>query len=285
MGCADLVPGVSGATLALLTNIYDRLLHAICAFDSQALYLLRGGRFLAFFRKVDGAFLLPLGLGIVTSIFTCASLVHRIIVDYPIFFWSFFVGLVCATGLGLLKNVPLWRKKKLLLFLLVGLLSAVWLSAQQSIHSTSQDSNSYLWLFLSAMAAISAMLLPGISGSLVLVLLGQYERMIEALKELNLLIISVFACGCVVGFIAFSRVIQFFWHRYRSAAEALLSGLILGTLRRLWPWKTADGSNIWPYIYEVHMQTPAHILGACICALLGAGCVLLLQRAKSTYAL
>ena len=275
MGCADLVPGVSGATLALLTNIYDRLLHALCACDLQALRILRQGKFLVFFRKADGAFLLPLGLGIGTSIFTCAQLIHSLLKHYPIFFWSFFIGLVCATGIDLLKNVPLWRRKKLLLAVCVGLLSAGWLS-EQSTHILYQEKTNYVFLFLSAMAAISAMLLPGVSGSVVLVLLGQYERMITALKEVNLLIISVFSCGCIVGLVIFSRMIHWLWRSYRQGLTALLGGLMLGTLGKLWPWKIED-RRVLPYMYEAQTQDAAHIWGACVCALLGAGCVYLLK--------
>lgn len=235
MGAADVVPGVSGGTLAFILGIYSRLLAAISAINLHALRLFVTGQWRACWRHIDGTFLLVLFSGVIVSIFSLAALISWLLEHRPVPLWAFFNGLIIAALPMLLKSVKwsLWRSVLFAWGLLLALLIAMLNPA------TLQPAN---WMFFFAGAlAICAMILPGISGSFILLLLGMYAPVLLAVRELQLTIILLFAAGCLVGLLSFSRLLNWLLKHYHDATLALLTGVVVGALYRLWPWQSAAG--------------------------------------------
>ena len=232
MGAADIVPGVSGGTVAFITGIYDTLLDSIRSVN------------IAFFRKVvtldiagaweqvNGRFLLPLLLGVVTSIFSLAQLVSWILTHYPVPLWAFFFGLILASALVLLQSVQQWRPVRILC-LVAGTAVALSIALSSSVGLEM----GYGGVFLAAFLAICAMILPGISGSFILVLLGMYNAVLLAIKSLDLTFILVFMIGAACGLMCFSRVLHWLLERFQQATMAVLTGFLFGSLAVVWPWK------------------------------------------------
>ena len=232
MGAADVIPGVSGGTIALLTGIYQRLLDAISSINAQALKLLFKGEFKALWKHLDATFLLSLLSGIAFSIIILAKVITELLHDFPIQVWSFFFGLVIISAILVAKKVSKLSLSTSLLFL-VGIVIAYLITSLSPSHT----SEAYPFLFLSGAIAICAMILPGISGSFILLILGKYEFVLGSLKEFNLPVIIVFAAGCVTGLLSFSRVISWFLKHYYDLTMALLAGFMFGSLNKIWPWK------------------------------------------------
>lgn len=235
MGSADIIPGVSGGTVALITGIYDRLLNAIAAIDLEALTLLASRQWPAFWSRVDGAFLLTLLAGIATAVVVLANIIHWVMAHYPLPLWSFFFGLVLASALYLGRTelpAPRLGEGLAALFGMV-LAAAIALSPELSFIEGLPG------FFLAGFLAICAMILPGISGSFILLLLGMYGPVIAALTSLQLLPIALFVAGCALGLLSFSRFLQWILARLRRMTMALLAGFLLGSLVTLWPWQKA----------------------------------------------
>jgi len=232
MGAADVVPGVSGGSIALITGIYEKLLESINAIDIDAFHLLRKGEFKSLYAKVNGTFLICLVLGIFTSILTLANLITYLIKTFPIPVWSFFCGLIIISALLILRDIKRWNILALLA-LPVGIVSAYLITGMTPVSSD----NNLLIIFGSGMIAICAMILPGISGSFLLLVMGKYEYILNALVERNVLVLGVFALGCIVGILASSRVISWLLKHYHAITISLLSGFMLGSINKLWPWK------------------------------------------------
>lgn len=232
MGAADVVPGVSGGTIALITGIYEKLLDSITSVDITSLHLLRTGKIREFWVRINGTFLLSLLLGIFTSIFSLANLITYLINTYPIPVWSFFCGLILISGVLILRDVKKWTLIAILA-LPLGVIIAYFIT---SLAPTSSE-NSLLNVFLSGTIAICAMILPGISGSFLLLVMGKYEYILNALVERDFLILGVFSMGCVVGILASSRAISWLLKHYHAITISLLSGFMLGSINKLWPWK------------------------------------------------
>lgn len=232
MGGADVVPGVSGGTIAFITGIYQELLDSIKSFDSTALQLLLTGKFVAFWDHVNGKFLLTLFSGILLSILSLARLLHYLLNYHPIQLWSFFFGLIIISALLVTRQIKRWN----ILIVLAGILGTViaWLITSATPATTPDN---YFFIFLSGAIAICAMILPGISGSFILLILGKYEMIIESVKDLNILVILVFALGCVLGLLSFSRLVSWLLHKYHDITVATLAGFMLGSLNKIWPWK------------------------------------------------
>lgn len=235
MGAADVVPGVSGGTIAFITGIYPRLLNAIAAFNLDFLKLLLSLRIREAFALIPWSFILPLLAGIGTSIFSLARVVTYALVAWPITIWSFFFGLIIASIIHLggeleMKAAPTW------VWLAVGTIVG-WLIGGAPTTDIGQTLPIY---FISAFIAICAMILPGISGAFVLVLLGQYSHVIRAVADLNFPVIIVFALGCACGLMSFARVVNWLLKRWPVAVMAFLTGLMVGSLRTIWPWKTGN---------------------------------------------
>ncbi|MFT6892348.1 MAG: putative membrane protein, partial [Halioglobus sp.] len=232
MGAADIVPGVSGGTVAFITGIYSRLLGSIRAFDLQCLKLVFQRDVKKAWQHVDGSFLTALLLGIATSILTLARLVSWLLEQYPMPLWASFFGLILASALVLLRQVKTWSVLRFL-NLAVGVAIAVFIA----LSPLAAFDPTVAMIFLSGFLAICAMILPGISGSFILVLLGMYGTVLSALKSFDLLFILVFAIGAAAGLMCFSRVLHWLLSRFHESTMALLTGFLFGSLAVVWPWK------------------------------------------------
>ena len=235
MGAADIVPGVSGGTIALMSGIYDRLLRSLVAVDGDCMTLLVSGRLSAVWHRVDGGFLMPLLLGILSAIFTLASAIHWLLEAYPQPLWAFFSGLILASGLLLLRDeVVLNRADRTICFSL-GVALAVVVAFMPPV--------SLLYglpgLFFAGALAICAMILPGISGSFILVLMGMYEPVLDALRHIKITELIVFAAGCVTGLMSFSKLLDKLLRAHRMLALAFLCGVLIGSLVAVWPWRVS----------------------------------------------
>ena len=232
MGAADIVPGVSGGTIAFITGIYDRLLGSLRAFDLVCVKLLFRGDIKGAWNHVDGTFLMALLLGIATSILTLARFLSWLLEYHPVPLWAFFFGLILASALVLLRQVGNWSLRRVLsLFAGIAIAVAIGLSPVTGLEATLPT------IFLSGFLAICAMILPGISGSFILVLLGMYGVVLSALKSLDITFIAVFAVGAAAGLMCFSRFLHWLLSRFHEATMALLTGFLFGSLTVVWPWK------------------------------------------------
>jgi putative membrane protein len=232
MGAADIVPGVSGGTMAFITGIYETLIDSLSAFNLTALKLVLGGEFRQAWEQVNGNFLLFLGLGIATSIISLAQIVSWLLATYPVPLWAFFFGLILASALMLMRQVSAWNSPAIM-SLIAGALGALAIAVAPVV---SLDFG-LMGVFLAGFIAICAMILPGISGSFILILLGMYATVLNALTSLDLIFIGVFAVGAASGLLCFSRVLHWLLHKFREPTLALLTGFLFGSLAIVWPWK------------------------------------------------
>jgi len=232
IGSADIIPGVSGGTIALITGIYEELLEAIQAFDMTAFRLLKKGQFKALWQHLHGTFLLPLLAGIGLSLATTAQLVTYLLVHYPIQTWSFVGGLLLIAACTVYQQIKQWHLRTLLVSL-GGLVLAYSLTQTAPLHTP----NTNWFIGLAGGIAVCALLLPGISGSFMLLLLGKYAFMLHALKDFKLSILVPFSLGGVVGLLGYSRLIAWLLRQHHDNTVALLAGFMLGSLNTVWPWK------------------------------------------------
>lgn len=244
MGAADVVPGVSGGTIAFIVGIYDELIESIKSINGASLKLLFTGKIAAFWKAINANFLLVLVSGIAVSIFSLAKLITYLLTAHPILIWAFFFGLVLASTWFVSKDIKKWNWKTILCFL-IGAVVAYYIT----VATPAKTPNGLWFIFLSGAIAICAMILPGISGSFILVLLGKYFFVMEAVKNFDITIILVFICGAAIGITSFSRVLSFTLKNYRDVTIAVLTGFMLGSLNKVWPWKDAAESNILPHQY------------------------------------
>ena len=234
IGMADLVPGVSGGTMALLTGIYSRLLTALAQLQ-PALILILKLRIAEAFKKIDFGLLFPLGLGVLASVILLSQVIAWLLDNTRDWLLTFFFGLVIATILTLIKKVARHNWLTSLLFI-IGLLFSI---ALQNLPELNGDP-SLLTFFLSGLMAICAMLLPGISGSLLLLLIGMYQPVIQSISNFDVLPLGVFALGAISGLLLFSRLLLFVYHKHQAMTLSLLAGLTLGSLQALWPTQQAE---------------------------------------------
>lgn len=232
MGMADVVPGVSGGTIAFISGIYEELIGSIRRFDTVALKLLVRFRFREFWEHVNGRFLLPVLLGIGVAIFSLARLMTFLLKHHPIEIWSFFFGLIIASALLVSKQIGKWDARTVAA-LLIGAALAWWIT----VASPTETPDTWWFVMLSGAIAICAMILPGISGAFILLLLGKYEYIMHAVGELNIPVIAVFAVGAVAGIISFSHLLSWLLKRWHDVTVAVLMGFMLGSLNKVWPWK------------------------------------------------
>lgn len=232
MGAADIVPGVSGGTIAFITGIYFRLLEAVNAVPSAVGGSLLKGHFKTFWQRCDGTFLATLLAGILVSIITLASAISFALQQYPILIWSFFFGLIVAS-VWHVSNQLQNKRPTLLLPFVIGVLFAWWVSGL----SGTQLSPSALWFLGAGALAICAMILPGISGSFILVILGMYAPVLAAIKTPELASLGLFSLGCLIGLLSVARLITWAFHHFHDHVLALLIGFMVGALNKVWPWK------------------------------------------------
>ncbi|MGE0090981.1 MAG: DUF368 domain-containing protein [Bacteroidia bacterium] len=233
MGAADVVPGVSGGTIAFMTGIYEKLISSIKSIDHIAFGLLLKGNIKLFWEKINGSFLISVFGGVMISILSLARLMEYLLVNHPIPLWSFFFGLIIASSFFILKHIEKWNLATFI-SLIAGIAIAVWIS----IVSPAQTTEALWFVFLSGMVAICAMILPGISGSFILLLMGKYAFMMTAIKDFDFVVILVFVAGAAIGIISFSHFLSWLLKRFYSFTIAILSGFMAGSLVKVWPWKT-----------------------------------------------
>lgn len=253
MGGADVVPGVSGGTIAFITGIYEKLLSSIKSVDLQALNYLKKFQIKALWEHINGTFLVVLFAGIVTSFLSLSKVITYLLDTYPIQLWSFFFGLIIISALMVLREIKKWD---------VGVFIAIILGAVIAYLITgavpTETNDSPWFLFIVGAVAICAMILPGISGSFIVLLFGKYEFMMAALKDRSIGDILIFMAGCVVGILSFARVISWLFKKYHNLTIGVLSGFMIGALNKVWPWKETietymDRHGVEKPLYEMNV--------------------------------
>ncbi len=281
MGAADVVPGVSGGTMAFILGIYEELIDAIRSFDFESLRLMAGLKIRRLLDRVAWRFLLALGSGILLAIFSLSKLLAWLLQNEPVLIWSFFLGLILASVFTVSRRVEKWRPLtwgSLLLglagiYVLVGMVPGT-------------TPNAYWFLFVSGAVAICAMILPGISGSFILVLMGKYQYVLEAVNDRNFLVLIIVAAGACVGLAAFSRLLGWLLRNYHDYMVAFLTGLMLGSLRKVWPFKetlesiAGSGGKVIPLVEQniLPAQWTGEVTFAVCLGVLGFAIVLILDH-------
>lgn len=274
MGAADIVPGVSGGTVAFITGIYERLLNALKMLLPAFFTLVKKRDFKHFISETDLIFLVTLFAGILVSVASLAKVISHLMVNYPIPLWSSFFGLILASVYVVAKDVKRWTFT-LVLCLLFGALVA-WGITQLSPASIEKTS---LTIFLSGMLAICAMVLPGISGSFILLILGSYSWVLGAIKNFEWTTLSLFMLGCLFGLLSIANLLSWAFEKYKDVTLAILTGFMLGAMVKVWPWRevlsyreNSEGllmplmeAPIFPSSYEILTGNDAQIVIAMIC--------------------
>ena len=283
MGAADVVPGVSGGTIAFISGIYEELLDAINSININTLKILKNKGFKAAYRSINGNFLFALLLGIGISILSLAKLIKWLLENEPILLWSFFFGLVLASVFYVGKQIRNWNAVKILM-LIIGTSLGYYITILPAMATHETPA---WFLFISGALAICAMILPGISGSFILLLLGAYKPVIEALDQRDIKTLLIVGIGAIVGLLTFSRLLKWLFDKYKYVTLAVLTGFIAGSLNKIWPWKQVIESEIihgklkvlqeesvLPFNYE----GDPNLLWAVIFAIIGFGVILLLEK-------
>lgn len=239
MGAADVVPGVSGGTIAFITGIYEELINSINQVNVEALRVLRRDGIAAAWKHINGWFFVSLFLGIGVAILSLAKGLEWLLNEEPILIWSFFFGLVFASIFFVGKQVKRWSMGAVGFFIL-----GTAIAYGVSILPQSGDNAELWYIFLSGVIAICAMILPGISGSFILVLLGSYGVILSAANDRDLVILGTFVIGAIIGLLAFSRLLKFMFAKYHDFTIAMMAGFLLGSLNKIWPWKRVDSIMI-----------------------------------------
>ena len=288
MGAADIVPGVSGGTIAFITGIYEELITSLNNINFRAIMILRKEGLKSFWNHINGNFFIFLLAGIAISLVSLVRIVTYLLENEPVLIWSFFFGLIIASIVLIGKRVNYWRLTTIVA-ILVGTVVALWISSIQTIANV--DANWYI--FLSGAIAICAMILPGISGSFILLLMGSYHMILNGLKNLDLLVIGLFGSGCVMGLISFSRLLKYLFNKFHDQTVALLTGFMIGSLYKVWPWKIrvgdapinihSDGKEDWmtANVMPGNLDGDPQLGLAIFCAILGLGLIVILHRFAS----
>ena len=232
MGAADVVPGVSGGTIAFITGIYEELIDSIKSFNLSAIKTLFRDGPLAFWQSINGNFLAVLFLGIVTSIISLAKIITVLLDEQPLLIWSLFFGLIAASSWHMFKQIK-QRSVMSWLLLAAGVVAAYAIT----IVKPSELPADPQWVFLAGAIAICAMILPGISGSFILVLLGMYAHILGAVNEANWLILLSFMVGAGIGLLSFANLLSWLLKHFHDATFSMLTGFLAGSLYLIWPWK------------------------------------------------
>ena len=236
MGAADVVPGVSGGTIAFISGIYEELIGSLNNINFSLLKNLKNEGFKSTWKKVNGPFLLALLSGVFVSIISLAKGVEWLLENHPILLWSFFFGLVLASIIYIGKQIKIKPSDyKLFLAMTVGAIVAYLITTL----NPAETSDTNLFLFYAGALAICAMILPGISGSFILVIIGAYGPVLEALNSRNLKMILIFGAGAVVGLLSFSKLLKWFFEKYHRLTLAVITGFMIGSMNKIWPWKIA----------------------------------------------
>lgn len=232
MGSADTVPGVSGGTIAFLLGIYEQLIYSIKTVSGKVLRLALQLKIKEAWAAIPFGFLVPLFVGIMTAIFALSNGISYLLKNQPSFLWSFFFGLVLASVWVVRKRVVTWNRHDYLGLVVMTIIAYIIVGAVPA-----ETPNTLLAFFLSGAVAICAMILPGISGSFLLVIMGKYEQVLSAVADRNLLILGVFMAGAVIGLALFSRLLSWLFAKHHDIVVSMLIGFMIGSLRKVWPWK------------------------------------------------
>lgn len=282
MGAADVVPGVSGGTIAFISGIYEELISSINNINISLLKTLQKDGLKAFWKQLNGNFLLALFIGIFISLFSLATLVSWLLEHQPVLLWSFFFGLVTASIFLVGKEIKKWGAVTIIM-LVFGAAIAYYITTLPPTENT----ESLPFLFLSGALAVCAMILPGISGAFILVLLGSYKTILDAVHQRDITIVATVAVGAIFGLLSFARLLKWMFNHYKNLTLALLTGFILGSLNKIWPWKkvletkTFDDKvipvlekNVLPTAYEADPQ----LLWAILLAITGFSLIFILEK-------
>ena len=231
MGIAEIIPGVSGGTIAFITGIYEELINSIKSVNASSVKLLLSFKLSLFWKQINGSFLLTLLVGMLTSVLALGRVIVFLIDEHPFKIWGFFFGLIIASAIVIFYQIKSVNSK-VFIAALIGLV----ISSYIALEAPSSTPNSNLFIFLSGAIAISAMILPGISGSFILVFLSKYEFILNSLNNFDIAVISVFVGGCVVGLVTFSRVFSYLFKKYNDVVISVLVGFLLGSLFKIWPF-------------------------------------------------
>ena len=285
MGIAELVPGVSGGTIAFVAGIYEEFITSINNLNLKTLQLWRKQGFKEFWKELNGNFLLALVMGMAISILSFTKLIRWLLENEPIPLWSFFFGLVVASVIFVAKAIKKWNIATIVLFI-IGAVIAYFITSLPP----SQNTESLPFIFFSGAIAICAMILPGISGSFILVLLGVYKTVIDAIDEKDFKILITMALGMLFGILSFARLLKWMFNKHKNITLAILTGFILGSLNKIWPWKliletktighkivTLKEQNVSPFSFEGDPQ----LMFALLAAIIGFSLIFMLEKLAS----
>lgn len=240
MGIADAMPGISGGTIALLLGIYEELIESISELKISLFSKLINKGFKSFWEKLNGNFLLVLVSGIGISLISFVKISASFLESFPLFIWSFFLGLIFATVYVIYKLINQWHNLNFF-FLIISIIFSIFLS---SFSAYDTNEISLLYILFSGIIASSAMILPGISGSLILVILGVYAYLIKALDNLELIIIFTFISGAIIGLLGFSKILKYLFNNHRDATYTIMLGLVIGSIENVWPWNKSFSTEL-----------------------------------------
>ena len=243
MGAADVIPGVSGGTIAFIMGIYDEFVGSLASINMEAVKLLFSGKFKAFWKHINGSFLLSLVIGIGISVVALAGIMQYLLANKPIQTWAFFFGLIVASSIFIIRGISGWKLREVL-FLVFGVVLGVTICTL----SPTQTPDGLWFIFLSGAIAICAMILPGISGSFILLILGKYQYIMGVISDLvsgvnigqNILIIGALGIGAVIGILSFSKLLHWLLARWQKETMIVLAGFIIGSLVKVWPWSNPE---------------------------------------------
>ncbi|OCK42826.1 DUF368 domain-containing protein [Tenacibaculum soleae] len=284
MGAADVVPGVSGGTIAFISGIYEELLNSISNINLKLFKTLKKEGIKAAWQQLNGNFLASLFVGVFISIISLAKVISWMLISHPILLWSFFFGLVLASIIYIAKQITKWN----IITVVLAILGAVLAYYITTLNPMISENSSTLFMFFAGAIAICAMILPGISGSFILVLLGAYKPVLEAVNNRNITTIAAIGAGAIIGLLSFSRILKYLFKNYKNYTLAVLTGFIIGSLNKIWPWKKVltfrtnshgekvpfNELSISPFSYEGDSQ----IIYASALIILGFVLILILEK-------
>ena len=278
MGAADVVPGVSGGTIAFIVGIYEELLNSIKSVDGEAFKLFFQLKWADLWKKVNGNFLLSVMIGIAISVLSLAKMITFLLENHPILVWSFFFGLVLASTFVVCKQIKQFSMNRWVAFI-AGTVAAFYIT----LATPASTPDSAWFIFLCGAIAICAMILPGISGSFILVLLGKYFYIMHALKSFDLVTIVTFLAGASIGIVSFSNVLSWLLKKYHDLTIAVLGGFMLGSLNKVWPWKETietyvDRHGVTKPLIEANILPNAYLVESLLLMVAGFVLVLLLEK-------
>lgn len=283
MGAADVVPGVSGGTIAFISGIYEELLTSISNINLRLLKTLKNDGIKAAWKQANASFLLSLLIGIFISVVSLAKVLKWLLENEPILLWSFFFGLILASVIYIGKQIKKWNFITFLV-MIIGAGLAYYIT---TLNPMVNENSSTLFLFLAGSIAICAMILPGISGAFILVLLGAYKPVLAAVNDRNFTVIAAIGAGAIVGLLTFSRILKWLFANFKNYTLAMLTGFIIGSLNKIWPWKETltwrtnshgekvpfNQQSVSPFAFEDNQ-----LLYAIVLATIGFALILLLEK-------